>query len=467
MEKLKKVILQLSNEKYHFVEKTFISTHSSKFLTLLRYYRNKDTGDLFDLLECSENALYVLKSRLYDKIQKHLLEFSSSQKFSEGIKPISLDEYLVLYPRDTAIAMLHELEKEYLKKSDFVNLINLYSVLKKAYHYSDKYYSYTQLFNKYVAYAISLEKANDVLLTFNRTLSNYYFSDSLDDIEKLILLKDEIKNISFLNQSHNIELIYNIVLIQLSLFANVELHDEEAVEDLLRSSQDILKKYIQDPQTIKFEKVFDFLKFEYYQSTNQQKKMLVYYDKMNENCEKWLLNNSYCLAYKFLLSKLQFIQQSKDHIDRDEAFQYDFYDFYSIVTIKFYQSVKKYYSGQIKEAITILNKILDDSSFVNFSHMEFEIKLTLAFFYIKKKEYELAGNLLKNLYRKVSGEGYKNYTNVKAAIKFLNLLLEEKNNKSYFEKLESLLEQFNYHNFSGRKVLTHLQYDLSLSVNKK
>ncbi|MBL7884609.1 MAG: hypothetical protein JNL69_11105, partial [Bacteroidia bacterium] len=397
MEKLKKIILQLDNEKYQFVEKTFVDNHSNKFLILLQHYRSNASDDLLELLKCNENALYVLKSRLYDKIQKHLLEFMRSQDFSIEKQPVSLDEYLVLYPRDTAIAMLHEMEKEYSKKSDFVNLINLYSVLKKAYHYSDKYYLYTQLFNKHVAYAISLEKANDVLLDFNRTLSNYYFSDSSEDIEKLVLLKDEIKNICFLNNSHNIELIYNLVLIQLSLFANVELHDEEPVEDILKVSDEIFKKHTQDPQTIKFEPVFDFLKFEYYQSTNQHKKALLYYEKVNEDAERWLLNNNYCIAFKFLSSKLQLIQQNKGAFDdllETENFQHDFYDFYSIVALKFYQSVKKYYIGETKEAITLLNKILDDSSFVNFSYMEFEIKLTLAFFYIKKKEYELAGNLL-------------------------------------------------------------------------
>lgn len=471
MEKLKRLILQLSKDKYDFIVSTLKKNHSNKFLTLLEYNRNNGHDDLLKILNCNDNALYVLKSRLYDKIQKCLIDFENHQAAESHLShSTNLDDYLVKYQRDTAIAMLHEIEKTYLQNNDYVNLINVYSTLKKAYHHSDKYYFYSQLYNKNVAYFIALEKANDVLLDFNKTLAHYYFSDSEEGKEKLILLKEEIKNICFLNNSHNLEVIFNIILIQLFLFTRVELSEEDPVVDIIAASDEIFNKFSTDPQVKKFEQVFDFLKMEYYYTIKQNKKALFYYEKINENIDKWLLNSNYCLAYKFLFSKSVIIQSAsnpQDLLKEDEVLYYDPYDFYSIVAVKFYTAINKYYLGNLKEAITLLNKILDDSSFINFPYIEFEIKLSLAFCYYKKKELELASNLLKNLSRKVAGKEYAKYQNVKIFIKILNLLIEEKQTATSHNKLVSFLEQFNYYNLIDRKILQHLQKDIDQLAAKK
>lgn len=470
MEKLKKIILQLDEEKYKFIESGFIKNHSNKFLLLFRYYREGNSGNLLEILNCNENALYVLKSRLYDKIQKNLLDFISEEDSSnEELEINYLDNYLTLYPRDTAIAMLHEIEKQYLKNSDFLNLINVYSVLKKAYYHSDKYYFYSQLYNKQVAYAVSFEKANDVLSNFNKTLANFYFSDSQENLEVLILLKDEVKNIYFLNKSQNIELILNVILIQLFLFANVEIPEEDPIEDLLQKSEEIINQSSEDSKISSFKLVIYFLKFEYYQHINQYKKSLYYFEIINENCNKWLLTNNYCLAFKFLFSKLLHI--SKNHVNTTKhiniMYHHDPYDFYSMVVLKFYLAVENYYAGNLKEAINSINKILDEHSFVNFAYMEFEIKLTLAYFYYRKHELELSENLLKNLSRKIGNPEYGKYNNVKSFIKLLNVMLDEKENKSYQTRVNALIEQYNYHNFSGRKILSFLQADLEALIQKK
>lgn len=471
MEKLKRLILQLNKDKYDFIVAALKKNHSNKFLTLLEYNRNNSHDDLLKILSCNDNALYVLKSRLYDKIQKCLIDFENHQATESHLTySANLDDYLVKHQRDTAIAMLHEIEKNYLQNNDYVNLINVYSTLKKAYHHSDKYYYYSQLYNKNVAYFIALEKANDVLLDFNKTLANYYFSDSEEGKEKLMLLKDEIKNICFLNNSHNLTIIFNIILIQLFLFTRIELAEEDPVVDIIASSDDIFNKFSGDPQVKKFEQVFDFLKMEYYHGIKQNKKTLLYFEKINENIDKWLLNSNYCLAYKFLFSKLVIVHtapNSQDLLKEDEVLYHDPYDFYSIVAVKFYTAINKYYSGNLKEAITLLNKILDDSSFVNFPYIEFEIKLSLAFFYYKKKELDMGSTLLKNLSRKVAGKEYAKYQNVKIFIKILNLLIEEKETAAYHNKLISLLEQFNYYNLIDRKILQHLQKDIDGLAAKK
>jgi hypothetical protein len=462
MEKLKNIILQLDETRYKSIQDSLIANHSNKFLTVLTYYRGNKSGDLNVVLNSKENTTNVLKSRLYDRIQKFLLENLDSPDKTEGEKQVDyFDNFLTEYPRDTATAMLHEFEKKHQQSNDFLNLINVYSTLKKAYHFSDKFYHYSQLYNKHVAYAISLEKAYDVLLSFNKTLANYYFSGAETDLQMLMIYKDEIKNICFLSKSRDSELIYNIIIVQLYLFADVELPDEDSADDLLQASENIIREKASDPQIGKFGKVITFLQLEYYKKINQAKKILYFYEKLDESSEKWLLNNNYCLAFKFLFTKLEFIANKElpKHKDGVEML-FDSYDYYSIVSLKFYLAVKSYYDGNIKDAIAGLNKILESSSFVNFPYMDFEVKLTLAYFYYKKNEYELAGNLVKNLSRKVSAPEYSQYASVKSFIKILNQLIDGKGSKTPSAKIVTLFEQFNYNNFNGRKILQHIQKDL-------
>ncbi|MES2567088.1 MAG: hypothetical protein V4565_09500 [Bacteroidota bacterium] len=469
MDKLKKIVLQLSPENYEAFEKSLIKTNSDKFLILLRYYRSNNAGDLLELLKCNENALYVLKSRLFDKTQKFLLENHSSKNTETGIEHIN--QYLINYPRDTAIAMLHEIEKKYLLSNDPASLTTIYSVLKKAYFHSDKHYIYSQLYNKQVAYAISLEKADDILFSFNKNLANYYFSNSSTDLEILVLLKNELKNIFALNKSHKIELILNSVLIQIFLFTNLELSDEEPIEDIIQKSEAIINQYSDDQQIEHFKLILNFFKFEYYKKIQQYKKSLPYFEIVNADSKKWLLNSNYCLAFKFLFSKIEVLNKhdKKENLSAEHDDCYvDNYDFYTTVSLKFYLALSKFFSGQIKEAIILLNKIIDNSSFVSFPHMEFEIKLTLSYFYYKKKDFEQSGNILKNLSRKVNGsDEFSKYNNVKTIIKLFTTLLAEKKTPAHLSKQAGLLEQYNYYNFSERKILQYLQQDIEHILDAK
>lgn len=469
MEKLKKIILQMDQTKFEKFEESLIKNNSEKHITLLNYYRSDDSGNLLQMLNCNENALYVLKSRLFDKVQKFLLDSCNHEMDSIATNSTNhLSHYLKEYPRDTAIAMLHEVEKQYLQKNDSENLIRIYSVLKKAYFHSDKYYIYSQLFNQQVAYSITHEKADDLLFNFNKNLANYYFSNSSDDLEIIMLLLNEAKNIYALNKSHKIELILNIILIQILLFTSIDLSDEEPIEDLMEKSENILNQYSNDKYMDQFNLILNFFRFEYYSKLKQFKKSLTYFDIINEKSQEWLLYGNYCLAFKFLFSKIEVLSRldRKNELQNEEkTHYYDHFDFYTSVSLKFHNAIGKFYSGEIKEAIMILNKIIDEASFVNFAHMEFEIKLTLAYFYYKKKEFELLGNLLKNMHRKVNTPEYAKYNNVKTFIKLLTLMLSEKESIAHKNKKTVLLEQFNYYNFNERRVLQHLQHDLDEILN--
>jgi hypothetical protein len=203
MIKLKEVVVQLKEENYSEIENNLIKNKADRFLFLFHSYRKSDISDkeIKEKLDISSNAFYVLKSRLYDKIQESL----SCDMFIDQEKSIKLmleiPELCLNSPRETAIAYLLKLEKELLRFNMHNELLIVYSALKKMHLYSDKYHNYSQLYNKQVSFGISLEKAEETLGNFCRLLGQYDFSRSKDSYEKLDFLRKEINNIYILINS--------------------------------------------------------------------------------------------------------------------------------------------------------------------------------------------------------------------------------------------------------------------------
>ena len=75
------------------------------------------------------------------------------------------------------------------------DLITVYSALKKIHLHTPKYYEYSQLYNKHLAYTMALEKAEELLGSFIKALSEYYLSKSVSIYELLHFIKMEIVNI--------------------------------------------------------------------------------------------------------------------------------------------------------------------------------------------------------------------------------------------------------------------------------
>ncbi|MBA4240145.1 MAG: hypothetical protein C0448_05435 [Sphingobacteriaceae bacterium] len=468
MHKLKKIITQIHQDHFLEIEESLKGTNSVKFHFLFTEYKKNilSDEDIKNQLNCTDNSYYVLKSRLYDKIQKFILSNNNlSENQTSANSNSDLTHYLYEFPNETTVAMLQELENKYIAIDSPNDLMNVYSALKKAHFYSDKYYAYSQLYNNQVAYALAIEKAEETLYNFNRTLSSYYFSDSPDDIELMKLLIKEIKNIHSLYKSSRIEIILNIIIIQSTLFAKIDHKDEPAIEDLLSASENILIQYENDSKINYYKPVIKFLYFEYYFSLNQLKKASTYFIELETYSQKWLLQNNSCLAFKFLLSKIEYllIQDQKGDIGNHvEDMYFDSKDLYTDVIYKFYKGISLFYDGKTKKCITTLNDLLNEISFKNFFYIESEVKLSLAFFYISQNEIELAENILKGLSRKLATIKIKEYKNIKEAIKLFNILMNDISKAASLKKYKDSLDQFEFYNLKEKKVLSYLMPELEL-----
>lgn len=464
MIKLKKIIAHLSDSVYKTVEDALIKNKAENFLFLLQSYRNSDITDaeIAEKLNINSNSLYVLKSRLNDRIQEHLSGDIHSNK-EEVLKQLhQIPEIIFGSSREVAASFLQKLEKDLLQHDMHNELLVVYSALKKTHLYSDKYFHYSQLYNKHTAYNISLEKCEELLGNFNRVLAQYNFSRSPKLMETLLFLYKEAMDHFSLNPSRQIEIIKNILELELSILFHKPVNSETNNMELLTKTEKIIGNLPESSQYKNWNPILDYLFFEHYRKTGQQNQSAQYFDKVNAKFKTILLYTNISLTSKFLISKLCYLQEqnrTEELVSEDmEQLLYDSNDTHAVVLINLYKAMGSYYRKNYKEAASRLNDVINSNSFKDYFHINTDVKLTLAFIYLNLKEYDLADSLLKNIYRKIKSEEMNNYANVLDLIKIFNADIKQNGKVTAKQKDDFIL--FQAKNTNESKLLTHLEFEL-------
>lgn len=465
MIKLKEVIVQLKEGQYSEIENSLIKNKAERFLFLFQSYKKSNISDkeIKEKLEMSSNSFYVLKSRLYDKIQESL----GCDMFIDQEKSIKLilqvPEICFNTPRESAIAYLLKLEKELLRFNMHNELLVVYSALKKMHLNSDKYHHYSTLYNKQVSFGISLEKAEDTLGSFCRLLGQYDFSRSKDSLDKLEFLNNEIKSIYVFCNSKQIELIKNLIELQFIIFCKKDKSFESDTDELLQNTRIIFDDL---PLTIiqkKWEIVLDYLCFEYYFSIGSNKSANHYFEKVNSQLSSFLLYNHIGIVAKFLNSKIKFCSEF-DRCDdistglNSDKLLYDIHDTYTLISLGMYNAMADFYKKDYKSAIARLFELQNEFVFKDYFFAFLNIKLTLTYFYIITGELDKAQACIKILSRRLKTEDLVGYSHVPYLLKAFDIEInKEKTPKSMIKKRD-LLTLFLASNskLNSFEVLSHL-----------
>jgi len=463
MIKLKEIITQLQDDTFNAIEKALLKTKADNFVLLFQSYRKGGISDneISDQLGINSNSFYVLKSRLYNKIQ----EFLSADIFitQESIikQVLQVPEICFSRPREIAIAFLHKLEADLIRLDMHNELQVVYSALKKMHLYADKYFHYSTLFNKHVALALSIEKAEETLGNFNRLLGQYDFSKSPELLDTLCFIKKKIINLYALNPSRQIEIIKNIIELQLIIFCFGNKSDEYDTEELLLHTRKVFNELPETSIQKKWEIALDYFCFEHYQSISQNKTALQYYEKVNSQLPFLLLYNNIFLSSKFLISKIKFCTELNKTEDisvnpKKIKLLIDIEDCHAKVLVAIYNSMLNFNRKNYKEAIDCLNGILNTVSFKDYLHQYINVKLTLAYFYMIIEENDMVQSILKGISRKIKTERLEIYNHILYLIKAFDIEINKnKNDKSHAAK-RNLVILFLADNKINFELLTHL-----------
>jgi hypothetical protein len=462
MIKLKTVIRQLTEPDYEGLQAKFQKNRAGKFLSLLQYLRQSDLDD--DEIAKKQGLNYTLKSRLYEKIQEYLFENAPDPRI-ELLRNVS-NIYNLTYntPKAMAIAILKKLEKE-LTEFDMPNeLISVYDAMKKLHISSDKYYDYTQLYNKHVAYTLALDKAGDLLSRFTKSLGAYLVSRDKNQIELLVLMKTEMSNVFRLYESHHLAIYRNILHISFALFVPSKMNpDDESVEQMLTASFKIFDGNPRDAEYPFLRTVLDYLAFEYYHGLKLYKNEAPYFERVNARLDAFLLTNHCCFVTQFLISKVErYIE-----LDTTEQLELETSKMVTVIASEdapnyvyymVYQASSFYYAQKYSESVRVLNELIKDISFKNMMHVEVEVKLFLALCYSMQNKYDQAEILIKSISRKLNDREEEDYGNAQAFIRMLKMQMSL-DVKEVEDKVMKQRDKFLLLNTGRTKLLSFLKMD--------
>ncbi|MBL7889621.1 MAG: hypothetical protein JNL24_08715, partial [Bacteroidia bacterium] len=408
--KIDKIIKQISEKDYNEILEQFRSNKSEKFMCLFTALREGvDEEIIFQNMGISDAAYYTLKSRLVDKVQEYLYLNIPDERIVLLKNVSNIDRLLFKFPKEVAVALLLKMEEDLIAHDMQNELTLVYNALKKIYINSPKYYTYTQKYNKSVAFTLSIDKAETLLLEFNKTLREYFLSRSEKDKSILKLYKKELTHLSSIYASHHIKVFSKLVDVQFALYVKEPsaMVDDDTVENNLREVLQIFKNYPDDRAYMYYMHYVDLLYFEYYFHANSLKNAELYLDKIKIGSRDHVFCNRYFFSSAVFITFLSYYnlkdiksQLSNDlnefslHIDED-----NFVDYILLSILNTYSLM---YIQKYTLAIQQLNNLLNQFSFKSYRHIEMEIKALLALLYILNDRSELSEGLIRSISKWVS-----------------------------------------------------------------
>jgi hypothetical protein len=463
------IITKLKEPDYKAILLKLQEAKAEKFQILLESYRESSISDddIQQKLGISSNAFYVLKSRLYEKIQEQLLDQSVGPKTDVLRKIITIPKLLYNSQPEISIAILSKLEKDLIKHDMPQELTSVYAALKKLHLHTDKYYEYSQKYNKHMAFTLALDKAEGMLTDFSRYLGDYMASRDPDILEYFPILKNEMESLVRLYDSHHLKVSGLIMNVSIALFLPLDeiVSDDDPVEDALRELEQILESYPSDGKYQFLQNAVNFLFFEYYHKLGIGKKADQYFGSVNMSLPSFLFFNHLTYCSKFLISKLErYVQLDLAASLHEECvtdlaeFEGDANDIPNYSNCIIYKATAAYYNQDYEDASKYLSDLLNEVSFKNHVHADIEVKLFLILTYSLQNKYDLAWNLLRSVTRKLKelnkDGGYEN------SIAFANMLKAQDNQSGGLnEKIAKQASNFKLLNECPNKLLSYIRLD--------
>ncbi len=413
MAKLKNIIRQLSHSDYLAIHESLVESNADKSAYLLKAMREKHLSDskVMEELEVNNNAYYTLRSRLNQKIEEYLLQQMESPRTDLMKKVANITEVIFTKKKAISVAYLQRLEKELLDYDLSHELIIVYKYLKKLHINTPDSYTYSQLYNKHVAYTLAVDKAEIMLSDYFRKYGNFLLTEDEREYYELALLNTEMANVANLYQSHRLYVYQACMNIFHRLFVEEDSNDseQEPIEDMLDNVQKIFTTYHLDAIYYHLKNVFDFLKHEYYNHYKVYRKAEKYYEDVNEDAGVLLSSYSaYTFPAQFLISKTErclrlncemMMFEENDEIFK--AYETDPDDEPKQILYVLYRALSCFYVDKYEETARWINNLLNNISLKRYPLAIIEIKTFLALQYCLMNEEDLFGQLINSIQRQI------------------------------------------------------------------
>jgi hypothetical protein len=429
---LAKIISGLNESEYSSLEQTILQSRSRFYRMLLHSYREqKPEKELLGELKIDADSFYVIKSRFNDKVLEILSgEVHASREEVNNLLQ-QIPEFSYSNSRPAAVAFLTRLEMELLHYDMHDELLVVYSALKRMHLYSDRYFHYSQLYNRHAALSLGLEKSEELLGKFCITLAEYDFSRSPALLESLHFLRREMEELFGLNKSRQVALNRNFAEIQLQLFYPAAALRVNSLKELFSLTYDILEG-LPDSYHGKIRILpLEFLHFEFHLRQGNLEEAGELFRKNRQTFRHLFLFSNVALTSRYPESCLDYLVSAGGTFDpgcEDEnGILLDEKDEFSKAKLNCYRARIRYMTGHIQEAATILNEALESLRVRSIFYFSTDVKLTQVYLYLKMEEFDLASSLLRSIRRKTNGEDPVRFANVAELIRIFTFECRTRN----------------------------------------
>ncbi len=446
------------------------SNKGDKFLLLFTLLKegNLQDKEIENKLDANPGSYYTLKSRLLEKVQNYLADKVPLLENTEIVKNLNnIPQLIYSMPRETAITLLLKMEKECAEHDRPRSMAFIYHALKQLHIHSSKYYDFDQKYNKHLAYSVAIQKAENILSMFVKILGEYLLSRDKKHLDLFPIYKMQMQTNASLYPSHHLKVFENLLNIQYALFlpSSAATGNDRPVDDLLIETEKIFSENSKEPPYKYLQSAIDFFWLEFYMHHGMEKKAVVFYENVSHNAVVFLRNNFIAFPSAFLDSKIAWhlISGSEENLleeCRILSAKYAPYkeDVPGYVNYEKFRAVSFYYSGKCSDAVSVLNELFKEVSFLHLQHAEIELRLFLVICCLLAGKHEVAEIILTNVQRKLREMKNTEYENAAVLAKMLAFpfKLKEKIEK---EKMRMLRDRFLQLNKGVAKMLDFLRMD--------
>lgn len=454
MDVLSKIVSSLSQKQYVLLlEKIGGAENHKNFITLERIRHGDNLKNISTLLGISIGAFNTHRSRLLKKVSEHIGSLQTNQLSLLKEETARISHIVLQNDREISLRILYDMEAR-LKKYDLANELSIiYKLLARLHRFYPEFEHYEMLYKKYVAFALAVTKAEDLLYGFIYNLSHYYLNNNAHYKKDIEYQLTQLENFSELYSSHRLYVIYTIAEIYYNCsflsINELKLHEIET-EEKLHKIDTILNKYTDDEFYQNISNTVPYLFFEYYANINNPVKANHYLEKINttipkvSNKQLWpffitqminsivseLLEN----GNTSLIFETHHILKLHYRPNKNEVPHYiSFYRFSAIIF---------YLNKQYKEAAKTINDIRNNAPLKNYPEIDAELKLFLSFLYALLNDEDLANRYLASTKRLVLDNNELKPV-VKAFGKVVTLILKHKRNGKEKENILLYWKRFN------------------------
>ncbi|TAD96159.1 MAG: hypothetical protein EAZ97_14465 [Bacteroidetes bacterium] len=467
MAKLKNIIKQLAQADYLSIYENLLDSSADKSAHLLKAMRERHLSDskIMDELKVNPNAYYTLRSRLNQKIEEHLLQLMENPRTDILKKVANINEMIFTKKRAISVATLQKLEKELIDYDLSNELMVVYKHLKKLHINTPDFFTYSQLYNRHIAYMLAIDKAEDLMGEYFKKFAFYSLGGDETDKFELTLLHNELQNVAQMYQSHRLYVYKTCVEIfhRLFILPEPEQTTLEPIEEMFESVQKILNSYVLDSTYYHLNLVLDYLRllfFHYYKLHRKSEKM---YQDVNDSLFL-LLSNYGFFTYpsQFFSTKieraLRLNMEAELYAENKEmfvAYENDPSELPRYLNYMTYRALCCYYVEKYEEAAKWINTALNSVSLKKYPHALMELKALLALQYCMMRDQDLFNQLVHSTQRIIRIVEKDRSEHIVYFIKIIKLIIggTKTNRKGRLKSLVTKMANCPTHLFSPTKLI--------------